>query len=96
MQEPNFIWDQTSDHTKLKILEQSKQDLINLKVGQLIRKGQELIPGVIASHSGQIIGNNGKTITIRLGIPILASVRGILHVAHGDLIDKNNLLVTLK
>ena len=92
----NFIWDQTSDHTKLKILGQSKQDLNNLKVGQLVRKGQELIPGVIASHSGQIIGNNGKTITIRLGIPILASVRGILHVAHGDLIDKNNLLVTLK
>jgi len=80
-------------------------DLINIpvnkpmktvKVGNLIRWGEEIQTGVAAVNSGQIIKKTINGLILRLGTPILASTRGIVHVEHNDLIDKNQLIVTLK
>ena len=47
-------------------------------------------------QNGQILKKNNKSITLRLGIPILASAHGIVHVFQDDLVVKNQLLITLK
>ena len=67
-----------------------------LKIGQIIRWGQEIAPEVASSSNGRIITLKQNVVVIRVGIPFLASSRGILHVNHKDLIQKDNLLVTLK
>jgi hypothetical protein len=72
------------------------QPISHLQVGDLIRWGQELESGSAAVNSGQIIKKTEKGLVLRLGTPILASTRGIVHVEHNDLIDKNQLIVTLK
>ena len=66
------------------------------KVGTLIRWGQELYPGYASAHNGQILKKTPNTITLRAGLPILASTHGILHVFQNDLVLKNHLLITLK
>lgn len=68
----------------------------NVKIGQLIRWGEELEPGYGSVNSGQLIKKTKTTLHLRLGVPILASARGIIHVKHNDLIRKNQLIVTLK
>jgi RNA polymerase Rpb1, domain 5/RNA polymerase Rpb1, domain 4 len=72
---------------------------INLKttnIGNTIRWGQELFPETASIFNGQIIKKTTNKLTIRLGIPILASKRGILHIFQNDLVFKNQLLITLK
>ena len=78
-----------TDHTKVL---QNKE----IQVGDLIRWGQEICPGFGSAYSGQILKITDKEIRLRHGISILASARGIIHVFHNDLIQKNDLLVTLK
>jgi hypothetical protein len=67
-----------------------------IKIGKIIRWGEQLEPGHASDHNGQILKKNNKSITIRLGIPILASAHGIVHVFQDDLVIKNQLLITLK
>ncbi len=66
------------------------------KLGRIVRWGQKLLPEVAANFNGQIIKKTLITTNIRVGFPILASARGILHVYHNDLIQNNQLLITLK
>lgn len=66
------------------------------KIGAIVRWGQEVVPGFAVPVSGQILKITAKTLTIRIGIPILASARGVVHVFNNDLIKKNDLLITLK
>lgn len=79
-----------------------KQSLIKNKivicnqVGTRIRWSQELVPGFASSLSGQIIKITSTRITLRKGLPLLASIRGLLHITHNDLIQKNDLLITLR
>ena len=68
----------------------------NTQVGNLIRWGEEIEPGAAAVTSGQIVKKTFNGIVLRQGTPILASTRGIVHVDHNDLIEKNQLIVTLK
>jgi len=68
----------------------------NVQVGNLIRWGEEIEPGSAAINSGQVIKRTSTYLVLRLGTPILASTRGIVHVEHNDLIAKNQLIVTLK
>lgn len=84
------------EESKSKLSETQEKIFQKLKIGQLIRWGQEVYPGQTASCNGRIIILKQNVIIIRLGIPFLASSRGILHVHHNDLIQKDNLLVTLK
>ena len=65
-------------------------------IGKVIRWGDEILPNIGCEHNGQILMKSKKLITLRLGIPILASARGIVHVVQNDLVQKNQLLITLK
>ena len=65
-------------------------------VGAKVRWGQELVQGFAIPVSGQIIKTTSKTATLQKGLPILASIRGLVHISHQDLIEKNDLLITLR
>ena len=67
-----------------------------VQIGSIFRLGTEIFPGIASSTSGFILNKNFTQFTIRLGIPFLASARGILHIFQHDLIQKKDLLVTLK
>ena len=47
-------------------------------------------------YNGKIIKKSKNYIVLRLGKPILASARGIIHVQHNDFVDINQLIITLK
>ena len=66
------------------------------QIGKIIRWGQEIEKGYACNHNGQILKKTQTNITLRLGIPILASAHGIIHVFQDDLVFKNQLLITLK
>lgn len=76
--------------------EQVKSGTAKLEVGRQIRWGQEIFKGFSIPVSGQIIKITNKAITLRKGIPLLASIRGLVHISHKDLIEKNDLLITLR
>ena len=71
-------------------------DLTHLNVGTKVRWGQQLIPGFASPVSGQVIKKTSTTVTLQKGVPLLASIRGLVHVSHNDLIQKNDLLITLR
>nr|YP_009106591.1 beta'' subunit of RNA polymerase [Dicloster acuatus]AIT95444.1 beta'' subunit of RNA polymerase [Dicloster acuatus] len=85
-----------------KIPTNTSSDIINLtknkqiKLGHIIRSGTEIFPNITSSTGGLILNKKFNKFTIRLGIPFLASNRAIFHVFKNDLIQKNDLLVTLK
>jgi len=66
------------------------------RVGKFFRWGDELFPGVVSTYNGQVIKQTVSSITLRMGISVLASTRGIVHISHNELIKKNQLLITLK
>lgn len=67
----------------------------NVKIGQLIRYGEEITNGVGVRESGQVIQIDQDKITLRKAVPILFSSKGMIHVDHNDLVEKNTPLVTL-
>ena len=67
-----------------------------IKIGNVVRAGTEIFPGITSSAGGFILNKNFNQLTLRLGVPFLASARGIIHVFQNDFILKNDLLVTLK
>lgn len=74
------------------------QDLIqNLRVsvGQVLRYGDELMPGLRTVVSGQILAITPSHILVRRGQPILFYKTGALHVHHGQWINTGHPLVTL-
>ena len=98
----NFVFKMDSNLDNKKLTENNITDHTKvfqntqIQVGDLIRWGQEICPGFGSAYSGQILKITDKKIVLRHGISILASARGIIHVFHNDLIQKNDLLVTLK
>ena len=69
---------------------------IHLPIGLVFRSGTEIFPGITSSTGGLIISKNFDQINIRRGFPFLASRRGLVHIFDKDLIQKGDLLVTLK
>ena len=63
--------------------------------GDLVRYGDQIAEGIIASDSGQIIELNHEEITIRSGRPYLVSSGAILQVNHLDLIQMGDILAIL-
>lgn len=63
--------------------------------GDLVRYGDQIAEGIIASDSGQIVELNDKEITIRSGRPYLVSSGAILQVNHLDLIQMGDVLAIL-
>lgn len=93
---------QTQHRTTLKLPSQQNQSKVSqlkvsqLKVGRQVRWGQELFQGYAVQVSGQILKTTEKTLTLRKGIPLLASIRGLVHISHKDFVEKNDLLITLR
>ena len=65
-------------------------------VGTDVRWGHELLSGWALPESGRLVKRTQNSVTIRKGIPFLASVRGLVHTRNLDLVEKNDLLVTLR
>lgn len=65
-------------------------------VGSQLRWGQELFSGFAIPASGQIVKLTRHNLTLRKGVPLLASVRGLIHISHNEFIQKNDLLITLR
>ena len=76
--------------------EQAQKNLSLIEVGTKVRWGQEHFQGFAFPVSGQIIKTTLKTMTLRKGLPLLASIRGLVHVSHKDFVEKNELLITLR
>jgi hypothetical protein len=81
-------------HNDLLTIKNSSPEFI--KMGKIVRWGEQLEPGTGSDHNGQILKKNKTSITLRLGTPVLASAHGIIHVFQDDLVEKNQLLITLK
>jgi len=77
-------------------LSSKNSNLIKQTLGNLIRWGDILEPNYGSIYNGQIIKKSKNYILLRLGKPILASARGIIHVQHNDFVDINQLIITLK
>ena len=67
-----------------------------LEVGRQVRWGQEVFGTFAIPLSGQIIKTALNSLTLRKGVPLLASTRGLVHISHKDLVEKNDLLITLR
>ncbi len=65
-------------------------------VGNCIRWGQEIDSGFAVPLSGEIVKITSNSLTIRNGIPLLGSLRGLVHIHDNQFVDKNQLLLTLK
>lgn len=66
------------------------------RVGLQRRWGQEWDSTSAFPASGQITKITQNSLTIRKGVPLLASLRGLVHVLNNDFVEKNQLLVTLR
>ena len=63
-------------------------------LGQLVRYGEEISENVGVTESGQIIQIEKNRIKLRCAQPILFSSRALLHVDHGNFVEKNSPLLT--
>lgn len=72
-----------------------KEKLVN-RVGLHKRLGQEWAYDFTYPTSGQIVKITQDTLKLRKGVPLLASLRGLVHVLNADFVEKNQLLVTLR
>ena len=63
-------------------------------LGQLVRYGEEISENVGVTESGQIIQIEKNQIKLRRAQPILFSSRTLLHVDHGNFVEKNSPLLT--
>lgn len=66
------------------------------RVGLHRRWGQEWDSTSAFPTSGQITKITQRSLTVRKGVPLLASLRGLVHVLNNDFVEKNQLLVTLR
>jgi hypothetical protein len=80
----------------IKIKRENQENYSLTPVGKTMRWGQQVSSEFISAYNGQIIRQTPTTVTIRVGIPILASTRGIVNVFQNDLVKQNQLLITLK
>ena len=68
----------------------------SISVGQMLRYGDEICPGVASPESGQVIAIEGSNLTLRKGQPVLFYKTGtVLHVKHNQWLELGQPLVTL-
>lgn len=66
-----------------------------VSVGQMVRYGDEICPGIAVPESGQVLVISGSVITLRKGQPVLFYKSGSLHVKHSQWVNQGHPLVTL-
>jgi hypothetical protein len=64
-------------------------------IGDLVRFGDEIEPGVGVPAAGEVIAMTPTTVTIRKGQPILFTNSGSMYVKNSQCIAKGHPLVTL-
>ncbi len=67
-----------------------------LHCGKGVRWGQKLLSNFSSSINGQIMKVTASRLTVRKSVPFLASPSCLIHITDRDLIEKNQLLITLK
>lgn len=63
-----------------------------VKLGDLVRAGDEVAPGVICPESGQVLKITEDTLSLRVAHPYLMSLGAILQVSDGDLVQRGDSL----
>jgi hypothetical protein len=95
----SFLWSVLGKQD-LSVLEfpllENQQKLFQVSIGKRLRWGHEILPSYGISVSGQIVKFTEKTVTFRKGTPFLAPLRGLVHISQGDVVTKNDLLITLR
>lgn len=91
----NFLNSEATVSAQKSSILSKKEKLVN-RVGLHKRLGQEWDSDFTCPTSGQIVKITQNRLTLRKGVPLLASLRGLVHVLNGDLVQKNQLLVTLR
>ncbi|MBD2104861.1 DNA-directed RNA polymerase subunit beta' [Leptolyngbya sp. FACHB-261] len=66
-----------------------------LKVGDFVRKGDTLAPGIQADESGQVVAVTDAEVTIRIARPYLVSGGAVLQIEDGDLVQRGDNLALL-
>ena len=74
----------------------SKENSFLSQVGASVRFGNEIASGYGIAESGKIVKLTKNKVTVRKGIPLLASSRGLVHITQNELVNKNDLVVTLR
>jgi DNA-directed RNA polymerase subunit beta' len=64
-------------------------------VGDLLRTGDELAPGILAPESSQVASIEGQTLTLRIARPYLVSPGAVLQIDDGDLVQRGDNLALL-
>ncbi len=94
----------TDDETVRRLLVVRDIDLLTLKTGSqkpsvkpgdLLVGGQEIAPGVVLQDSGQAVEVKDTQVTLRVARPYRVSPGAVLHINHGDLVQRGDNLVLL-
>lgn len=64
-------------------------------MGGFVSIGEELISGYATPTSGQIVAIEREKITLRRTQPVLFYAQGVMHVNHGEWVEKNAPILTL-
>jgi DNA-directed RNA polymerase subunit beta' len=96
------IYNNNKSSKKILILTEDNQIKISLNnktpqvsQGDLVRSGDQIAEGIIASDSGQIISLHSDYLIIRSGRPYLISAGAILQVNTLDLVQRGDILAIL-
>ena len=73
----------------------SNDNILNVKVGDLVRAGTKITNEVKSEYSGQVYKIDNKNVFIRLGRPYLISEGAIIEVESGSLVQSLDKLATL-
>jgi len=66
-----------------------------VQVGDLLRPGDEIAPGVKANESAQVTHTGDGKVTLRIARPYLVSPGAVLHIDDGDLVQRGDNLALL-
>ncbi len=66
-----------------------------VSLGQRVVDGDEIAPGVLAGHCGEVEAIDGHAVTLRLGRPYMVSPDSVLHVRDGELVQRGDALALL-
>jgi hypothetical protein len=75
---------------------EKQPEFVDIQVGKNTRWGQELVPDSAILISGRVVKTTKQSVKIRKGFPILASRRGLVHISQNQLVEKHDLLITLR
>ena len=78
-----------------RVFKLDKDSVAKVQLNDWVYKGQEIADGIKIPESGQIIDIKNLIIVLRIGRPYLISHGSILHVDHGDLIQRGDNIATL-